>query len=396
MTAYLNLTQEEEDVIWDNAFFVFDTNVLLDLYRFSKKTRTDLFEILKDLRGELWMPYIISEEFMENRLNAVTTYMNELKKSNKDTEEKNNQFKNRFKIRVGDDDANQILKEIENISSSLKVISDKLDELDEELKVPVNTYDDTILNEIFNIFEKKVGIPLTEEEKEKYEQIGAERYEKKIPPGYMDKAKEKNKYGDFIIWKSAINYAKENKKNLIFITNDLKKDWVSEKSRDNVRPNIELVNEFIEKTEQKFLLYSLDIFCDKYRTKKNKCVNIDTVKEVKKHIEYYESKQNVANLLKTIYENNVRPINAQGLDLLRLDETELSKLMARIGFEQKNDTIFDKKTYESLQKNLDSSILIQGTMNNINNPINKLIADALQDNALNILNNFRKSDLNEF
>ncbi|WP_233602904.1 PIN-like domain-containing protein [Pedobacter sp. KBW06] len=48
-----------------------------------------------------------------------------------------------------------------------------------------------------------------------------------IPPGFFDVTKTDNKYGDLIIWKEILNYAKENNtKSLIFVSNDGKKDIV--------------------------------------------------------------------------------------------------------------------------------------------------------------------------
>lgn len=34
---YLELKDEEKEELWKNAVFVFDTNVFLNLYRYSKK-----------------------------------------------------------------------------------------------------------------------------------------------------------------------------------------------------------------------------------------------------------------------------------------------------------------------------------------------------------------------
>ena len=39
---YLELTESEKENLWDNATFVFDTNVFLNLYRYSPKTRKQL------------------------------------------------------------------------------------------------------------------------------------------------------------------------------------------------------------------------------------------------------------------------------------------------------------------------------------------------------------------
>lgn len=44
---YIELSETEKKALWDNATFVFDTNVFLNLYRYSKKTRDALLEAMK-------------------------------------------------------------------------------------------------------------------------------------------------------------------------------------------------------------------------------------------------------------------------------------------------------------------------------------------------------------
>jgi len=39
-------SEEEFQKLWDKCIFVFDTNILLNVYRYSEKTRDRLFEIL--------------------------------------------------------------------------------------------------------------------------------------------------------------------------------------------------------------------------------------------------------------------------------------------------------------------------------------------------------------
>ena len=43
---FLDNNDKEKQELWNNATFVFDTNILLDLYRYSKKTRDILLETM--------------------------------------------------------------------------------------------------------------------------------------------------------------------------------------------------------------------------------------------------------------------------------------------------------------------------------------------------------------
>lgn len=39
--------------IWESAIFVFDTNTLLHLYRYSKNTRNDFMQVLQNIKNSL-------------------------------------------------------------------------------------------------------------------------------------------------------------------------------------------------------------------------------------------------------------------------------------------------------------------------------------------------------
>ena len=63
-------------------------------------------------------------------------------------------------------------------------------------------------SKLIQVFHKtlcsKSNLGFTEEEIWDIEQEGALRYEQCIPPGYSDKDKDINKYGDLIIWKELL------------------------------------------------------------------------------------------------------------------------------------------------------------------------------------------------
>ncbi len=67
--------------LWSEATFVFDTNVLLNLYRYSSKTSEELFNILEDLKeeGKIWIPYQFAYEYHKNLLGIHNSIANEYK-----------------------------------------------------------------------------------------------------------------------------------------------------------------------------------------------------------------------------------------------------------------------------------------------------------------------------
>ena len=91
------------------------------------------------------------------------------------------------------------------------------------------------------------------------------RYELSIPPGYKDadakkKRGDRHVYGDYIIWRQIIDFAKTQKKHIILITDDRKDDWWSKSNGDSTRPREELISEFYNLTGIRILIYNSDSF----------------------------------------------------------------------------------------------------------------------------------------
>ena len=73
--GYCSLSSDEIREIWDNCIFVFDTNVLLDLYRLSDDSSRNLLETIKILceKDKFWVPYQVASEYTSNLYNVIDT-----------------------------------------------------------------------------------------------------------------------------------------------------------------------------------------------------------------------------------------------------------------------------------------------------------------------------------
>ncbi|MBD3638343.1 MAG: DUF4935 domain-containing protein [Crocinitomicaceae bacterium] len=60
-------SSEELKAIWENALICFDTNVLLNLYRYSKDTRDEILELMEKLKDKIYLPHQVGLEFNKNR-----------------------------------------------------------------------------------------------------------------------------------------------------------------------------------------------------------------------------------------------------------------------------------------------------------------------------------------
>ena len=136
------------------------------------------------------------------------------------------------------------------------------------------------------IFEDRVGRQIDEGELKIIKEEGKERYEKAIPPGYKDDKKKKNidddnnAYGDLIIWKQIIKYAKEHEVGIVYVTHDQKEDWWNIVKGKTIGPRIELRREFSKETGQDFHMYSMNSFISTYNKMNEIPIDKSAVDEV--------------------------------------------------------------------------------------------------------------------
>ena len=247
--------QPDFDDLWTNAVFVFDANVLLDLYRLSPDASKELIEILQELRhqGRIWIPLQFAYEYHKNLRsvrNAVKgdykTQHDELSKVAKSAGNALRSIKTRSGFRIEDSSVKAVIESIERITPELKAIEDAhLERLEKE----------NLEEEIAQIFAGRVG----DNEMDAIVDIGNERYERGIPPGNKDKDKSgsSDPFGDLVGWLQIIDYAGYRVKPIVLVTNDSKgDDWFEKDNRNEIiGPRPELVREMRTKTRQAFHIY---------------------------------------------------------------------------------------------------------------------------------------------
>lgn len=285
---FLDLNEKEKRELCDQGVFVFDTNVLLNLYRYTKKTRETLLKALEKLESRIWMPEHVAYEFMKNRPAVIFSATDNYNNFDKKIEEFLGTCKTELRLENNSTEITDLRNKLEEWIKSVK-------ETNLEVQSPS---EDFILNKLLKLFEGKTGESFAEEEKKQIIQEGAVRYEKGLPPGYKDAKKELNKddnnaYGDLIVWKQILRYAKENKKDIVFVTGDQKEDWWLKVAGRTVGPRTELRKEFFSETDgQKFHMYTTSGFLEFYIEQNKMTVDKKMIAEVsniemEKHVEDY-------------------------------------------------------------------------------------------------------------
>jgi hypothetical protein len=258
LKTHRDLDEETLDNMWEQAVFVFDSNVLLDLYRLPQSAKKELLGILQnpEIKNRIWISFQGLLEFLNNRHDTIGDQKNKfttVRSKLNDAITGYNDIFNKLTSELATLKLQQRHSLIdperfispENIKSGLNFVHEFLENLNqlEQKQSDVHEQDDT-KRHVLELFEGKVGYGLSREEIKRIYDEGEERYKHDIPPGYKDKKKNdfytvldieyKCKFGDLLFWHEVIQKAQNEKlQYIILITGDLKEDWWLEKRGKN-------------------------------------------------------------------------------------------------------------------------------------------------------------------
>ncbi len=273
-------SDKELKALWDEAFFVFDTNTLLNMYRYNRETFKEYVKVLKELskNGKLFMPNQVGEEFFRNRMKVIQDY----KKSYEEILKMISAFKGQLSSRYRHHPFVDIQQLSSNIEKALQPTEKSLEKT--QKSHPDWIQDDNILDELTKIFSNCTGDPFSDEEKAKIFEEGEVRYEKKIPPGFKDADKEgERQYGDLLVWKQILAFAKDKKKPIVFITGDEKEDWWLLSEGKRLMPLPSLKREMRTVAGVDFHAYTADYFLETYNEHNtSKTIDTKAIEEVRR------------------------------------------------------------------------------------------------------------------
>lgn len=284
--GYYRPTDDEFAALWKEATFVFDTNVLLNLYRFQEQTRDKLVDCIEGLSDRIWLPYQVALEYQRNRLVVIaeqkrkfrqvqTAVESNIKKLHDELtdlqlEKRHSIIKVDSLLEEIDSRKNEFLAELTSLESQQRDVNDA----------------DPIREAIDRLFDGKIGpAPENQGILEKIYKEGETRYRSKIPPGYGDADKKDSfghgdfvyhrKFGDLILWKQLLDHVdSQSIKHVVFVTDEEKPDWwwfidsagkmqIDKKAGKKLGPRPELVQEILSKTQaESFWIYGSHRFAE--------------------------------------------------------------------------------------------------------------------------------------
>ena len=272
---FVELSKSEKEQLWNSATFVFDTNVFLNLYRYSKKTRDALLVAMKELKDRIWMPHQVAFEFMRRRPEVIYESVSRYDKFEKTVFDF---CKDQLRMSSDDQDFGRLQDCVQKWTAEVK----------EHNLTVTSVFEDSTLDALLDLFDGKAGEPYSDEQIKAIKKTGEERYSKHIPPGYKDAKKAKgsddhNAYGDYIIWMQILDYSKANGKDIIFVTHDQKEDWWQIVSGKTLGPRTELRKEFYDTSDKQFHMYTMENFISYFTEKQSTAVDSSVVEEVKSY-----------------------------------------------------------------------------------------------------------------
>lgn len=149
LREYLELNEKEKITLWKDAVFIFDTNVLFNLYRYSAKTSNALMEAIENLSDRIWLPYNIAQEYLNKRCEVIYNTQSEYDNVYLNFTKNIDDCKEKLRKKDDDEDINELTLFIKNWFDKNK---------DSNLLVKTPS-DDYILDRILGLYENKIGDP---------------------------------------------------------------------------------------------------------------------------------------------------------------------------------------------------------------------------------------------
>ncbi|GLY46711.1 PIN domain-containing protein [Lentzea sp. NBRC 102530] len=257
--GYKIASPAELDTALREAVVAVDANVLLDLYRFSPRTSSDLINTFKSLGDRLVVPHQALREFWRHRQRAqgsprgaTKTATDALAKSGRAMTDTLTVWAKAVGFNQGD-----LAGLTGEVDALVRGLQGKLQQA--LAHADADRVGDPILEQLEELLHGRVTSPLPEEEHASCVAEAARRITAEIPPGYKDAGKQEDGSadggaGDYLVWYQATRYAQEHQRDLLIVTRDEKEDWWWRQGAEFIGPRPELSLEYQGLTGRRLFL----------------------------------------------------------------------------------------------------------------------------------------------
>jgi len=247
----------------------------LQLFTTDKKIPPTSAECgLQQIKNRIWLPYQVADEFLRRREEIIASEAASFQKALSVLKKWKSEQQNFNSLRGSLSQTGRIVSaEVNFLFGDQKHYLDAVDAVEKAFREKIEqiTSDhsslhsdkDSILEELLLLFDdSKVGEPFNEQILPNLYKEADDRYKLLKPPGFMDaqEKEDEGKYGDFILWKQILEFAKKESRPIIFVTGEKKVDWWIKKNDKIISPHVELRREFHEYVHQPFWMYHTQDF----------------------------------------------------------------------------------------------------------------------------------------
>jgi len=252
-----------KELVENNDYVVIpDTNVLLNIYRYSPEFTEFALSCLNQIKAHIVLPATVRLEFAKHNRAEFAKMQDRAKHAGNETSDQIKRAKDKI---LGTCDHLSRLQ-FPDVHELRNTLSQKMDDVMKSLNdffldrssldLISHAWNNTdYVWDLVKYLDQSNFIMQSPSQEDIYLwcEDGEKRYKKEVPPGFKD-AKNKDgvrKYSDLILWKEILRFATSKKKNIIFITDDVKTDWW-EQSTGRKHFHSKLIDEF-QKTGQQII-----------------------------------------------------------------------------------------------------------------------------------------------
>jgi hypothetical protein len=299
----INLTYIDEKTfkrLWSEAFISLDTSVLIFLQECDVELAKHVMDTLLFVEERIWIsPHIANVEMIENfkYKGSRSGAIGRLNKFHKTLDNSIMKITDVFKSLCNElhEEGHELLADIISSVDTNEMFYDLISNFNNKMNESTRENREFLQSGLVQVFQKAVCNKstqiLTTEELSQIKFDGAARYKDRIPPGYCDWDKDKNQFGDLIVWKEILKKSHVDQKPLLFITRDKKEDWFKLDDNEIVGVRDELIDESKENTAEVFVIYFNDFVRMSFQMVSKNVEELidrlDSDDELFHHIEYY-------------------------------------------------------------------------------------------------------------
>ncbi|MDV3124687.1 PIN-like domain-containing protein [Mycobacterium sp. 21AC1] len=264
--AYYRPDDETLRSSYATGVVVLDTNVLLDLYRLSPTARNSLMNVIEGLNRSIFVPHQVASEFHRGRARAVAERLEEIEHSRSQLDEVRNKAKGTIRhiATRAYGTAARATDSINAVIAGFKIAFDFVDQAAAEYDLEPDSMigrTEAIYDRLSLAVAGRVGRAPDPSQIASDEVEGRRRADAEEPPGFKDRGKDDNPYGDYLWWAEILRYLAGKKVPLIVVSNDRAKgDWTHSSRGIVIGPDPRLVREVKDITEHGFYMRSTSEF----------------------------------------------------------------------------------------------------------------------------------------